>query len=107
MATPGYKKPDPNREKPKFNPTITALFENNKFGEGALLSTTLTDESINVIQKHVTTGAKLCIKRAKRLASNGSATYFLEVLPPIDKDERYQARKQSRAAAQSDDDSGI
>lgn len=66
-----------------FNPTVTALFENEKFGEGSLLSAAIDANGFKTIQQHIQIGSKLVVRRSKRLSKTGNVTYFMEVLPPL------------------------
>lgn len=66
-----------------FNPTVTALFANDKFGEGSLLSANLDAEGFANIQRHVQIGTKFVIKKSPRLSKSGNVTYFMEILPPL------------------------
>lgn len=79
----------------KFNPTITALFENGKFGVGALLSANINAEGYEVIQRHLQIGSKLLVRKSPRLSKSGGETYFLEVLPPLAEGQgsKYQTKK--------------
>ncbi len=69
--------------KKAFNPTITAMFENAKFGEGALLSANIDAKGFEVVQRQLQIGSKLLIRRSPKLSKNGGNTYFLEILPPM------------------------
>lgn len=70
------------------------MFENDKFGTGALLSANLNADGYEVIQRHLQIGSKLLIRKSTKLSKTGGNTYFLEVLPPMDQ----AARGTSRAA---------
>lgn len=81
----------------KFNPTITALFENSKFGEGALLSANIDAKGYEVIQRHLEIGSKLVVRKSPRLSKNGNTTYFLEVLPPLTENNNRKTSKRNTA----------
>lgn len=68
----------------KRNVTITALFNNDKFGEGSLLSAEITGEAYDNMIKNVQIGTKLLIKKMIS-PKTGKAVYFLEVLPQLAK----------------------
>jgi hypothetical protein len=70
-----------NKEKKTYNVTVTALWDNEKFGEGALLSAEIDDKAFEAIQT-IEKGMKLLIKPRER---DGKTTYFMEVLPPYAK----------------------
>lgn len=69
-----------NSEKPR-NTTVTAFWENEKFGEGALLSAEIDAKSFDALQS-AQIGNKFLLKPVNK---NGKTTYFLEILPPYDK----------------------
>lgn len=71
-----------NTTRKAFNPTLTALFENEKFGEGALLSVPIDNIGYENAQKYFKMGAKLLIRKAAKPNKNGGATYYAEILAP-------------------------
>lgn len=82
--------------KTNYNPTVTAFFENQKFGDGALLSATLDAKAFEAVQRHIQIGAKLLIRKSKKENKNGGSTYFLEVLPP-QADTNFSSKKSSNS----------
>lgn len=85
----------------KYNPTVTAMFRNEKFGDEALLSVDLDAKGFEAIQKHAQIGVKFLIKKAARLNKNGGATFYLEILPPLADTSKLQGR---RATPPAEDD---
>ena len=86
----------------KYNPTITALFEDSRFGEGALKSAQINAEAFQAIQRHIQVGSSLLLRRSSKLNKNGNATYFLEVLPPMEAGTR-TTKGTGRATSANDD----
>jgi len=78
--------------KKNYNPTVTALFENEKFGEGSLLSAPLTAEGFEALQRHGGIGVKFVVKKSKKPNKNGSSTYFMEILPPQENSDKLARR---------------
>lgn len=87
-----------NTEK-KLNDTVTALWENEKFGEGALLSAEIDAKAYDVLQ-NVGIGQKFLIKRVER---NGKTTFFMEVLPKFEKRAAPTKGGSRKQAAASDE----
>jgi hypothetical protein len=65
----------------EYNPTLTALFPNDKFGKGSYLSAPIDGAAYDVIQKTVQLGGRLVFKTAK--SKKGADMAFIEVLPPM------------------------
>ena len=86
----------PNKTK-KFNPTITRLFPNEKFGKGALKSATIDAEAFKTIQQSLEIGSSLVARKSPKLDKNGGEYFFLEILPPM------TAGTQQRNRTQNDD----
>lgn len=70
-------------EQKKFNTTLTAVFPNDKFGEGSLWSKPVTDQEL-VNFSELKSGDRLLIKKSKKKSANGSSFYFVEILPPLE-----------------------
>jgi len=79
--------------KKNFNPTVTALFTNAKFGEGGLLSAAIDAKGFAAVQQHLQIGSKLVVKKSARPNKNGDATYFLEILPPMGDNPNWKQNK--------------
>jgi hypothetical protein len=73
-----------NKQDKKFNPTVTAVFPNEKFGEGALLSAEIDAKAYDVLQQ-IEIGQKLLLKPSKKTTKSGETYYFMEVLPRFEK----------------------
>lgn len=75
--------------KKQYNPSVTAFFDNPKFGEKdeagngmegtAFLSVAIDGDAFTTIQKHIQIGSRLLLRKSRKA---GSKAYFLEVLPP-------------------------
>ncbi len=85
----------------KFNPTITAMFRNEKFGTDALLSANIDAKGFAVVQQQLQIGSKLLIRKSAKPSKNGGETYFLEILPP------YEGAANTNTRRTSTDNSGI
>lgn len=68
----------------KFNPTITAMFPNDKFGSGALLSAEINSKGFAEVQNHLQVGSKLVLRKSPKKTESGNDCYFLEILAPRD-----------------------
>lgn len=84
----------PTGNKKEFNPTVTAFWENEKFGEGAMLSAELDAKAYDVLQ-NLQIGQKLLIKPYSK---GGKTTYFMEALPKFVK-----TKERPSQSPQSDD----
>lgn len=87
-----------SKEGKNFNPTITALFRNEKFGDGSYLSADIDAKAYDTIMKSVAIGSKLLFKKSRKVTEKGTEYGFLEVLPPREGDV-----KPKRAKRDSDD----
>lgn len=64
------------KPKKKFNETITAMFNNERFGEGSYISRTLDKDVV------IKAGNSILFKVTDKMSSTGNRVAFLEVLPP-------------------------
>lgn len=79
----------------KFNTTISAFWENAAFGNGAFKSPPLNDKAkfaVEELLSYLEKGEQpaLVLRPGIKdgqplLTANGDQTYFLEILPPIDR----------------------
>lgn len=83
-------------EQKKFNTTITAVFPNDKFGEGSLLTKSIGEEELARLAE-IKLGSRLLIKKSKKKSSNGSSFYFMEILPP------FETKKEPATVAEDSD----
>jgi len=90
-----------NGQKKAFNPTVTAMFQNAKFGDGSFLSAAIDAKGFEAIQRFMQIGSKLVLRKSKVKASTGNDTYFLEILPPLEAGSSQSNGR--RANTQTDD----
>lgn len=91
----------------KLNPTITAMFDNEKFGYGSKISVPIDEKGFDVVQKNLTIGSRLLFKKSKSTTKEGNPVYFLEILPPYEKAANNNGARGTRKAAASNTDSEI
>lgn len=72
----------------KLNPTITAAFRNDKFGVGNYLSKPIDADALKTIMNNVQLGSRILLKSRERIDddNNPQTYFFLEVLPPYNRD---------------------
>jgi hypothetical protein len=83
-----------------YNPTVTVLFDNAKFGEGSLLSPPIDQEGYDALMQNISIGSRLLLKRSSKIAKNGSTVNFLEILKPLEQSSttgRKPATKKARS----------
>lgn len=89
------------------NVTISVMFENEKFGEGAFKSMPVDAKAFDALQE-VQIGSSFVLKPGKRkdgtpvTSKEGSVMYFLEVLPPFEKGKTGAKTTKGRANASED-----
>lgn len=83
----------------KFNPTVSRVYLNDKFGEDAMLSTKISAADFDLIQNNLEINSKFLLRKSPKLDKNGGEYWFLEILPPMATDTTSKFSGRSKAKA--------